>query len=204
MLSGVDWRRPAMQWLAAIAFVSNMKYGLWTATVLPEAGIKFGWEFQFVHLSLSHAGMWLQAMIFARFYKPALVPALGALLFMWFQDLIDYKALMTHPTLPYESEFAFAAGMAVAPGVVVHGRLGHDFLHPGRNNLTLDDRIADIFPVDLDPMLLEFFSHINNIPDFVGQFTCSRRHQLDSHDSHLIHSDQNSPRTKARQGFQFL
>jgi len=114
MLSGVDWRRPAMQWLAAIAFVSNMKYGLWTATVLPEAGIKFGWEFQFVHLSLSHAGMWLQAMIFARFYKPALVPALGALLFMWFQDLIDYKALMTHPTLPYESEFAFAAGMAVA------------------------------------------------------------------------------------------
>lgn len=114
MLAGADWRRPAMQWLGAIAFVSNMKYGLWTATVLPEAGIKFGWEFDFIHLSLSHAGMWVQALIFARFYKPALAPAVGALLFMWFQDLVDYKVLMTHPTLPYDSEFAFAAGMAVA------------------------------------------------------------------------------------------
>lgn len=113
MLKGVDWRRPGMQWLGAIAFVSNMKYGLWTATVLPQAGMKFGWEFDFVHLSLSHAGMWLQAIIFSRYYRPALLPAVGALLFMWCQDLIDYKLLMTHPTLPYISEFAFARNAAV-------------------------------------------------------------------------------------------
>lgn len=113
LLAGVDWRKPGMQWLGAVAFVSNMKYGLWTATVLPQAGIKFGWEFDFVHLSLSHAGMWLQAMIFARFYKPALAPAVGALLFMWFQDFVDYFLLNTHPTLPYESEFAYARGMAI-------------------------------------------------------------------------------------------
>ncbi|MDB4895703.1 MAG: hypothetical protein JWN15_1965 [Firmicutes bacterium] len=108
LLAGKDWRRPGMQWLGAIAFISNMKYGLWTATVLPAAGIKFGWEFDFIHLSLSHAAMWLQAMIFARYYKPALAPAVGALLWMWFQDLIDYRLLGTHPTLPYDSQLAFA------------------------------------------------------------------------------------------------
>lgn len=119
MLAGADWRRPAMQWLGAIAFVSNMKYGLWTATVLPTAGMRFGWEFDFVHLSLSHAGMWVQAMIFARFYKPALAPAVGALLFMWFQDVIDYQVLMTHPTLPYhEHMFNFARGTAVTLSTV--------------------------------------------------------------------------------------
>lgn len=114
MLAGADWRRPGMQLLGAVAFVSNMKYGLWTAVVLPQAGFKFGWEFDFVHLSLSHAAMWLQAMIFARFYKPALKPAILALLFMWFQDLIDYQILMTHPTLPYQSEFGYARAAAIA------------------------------------------------------------------------------------------
>lgn len=113
MLAGVHWKRPGMQWLAAVAFVSNMKYGLWTATVLPEAGFKFGWEFDFIHLSLSHAGMWVQAMIFSRFYRPSLAPAVGALLWMWFQDIIDYWVLNTHPTLPYQSEFVYARNMAV-------------------------------------------------------------------------------------------
>lgn len=113
MLAGVDWRKPAMQVLGAIAFVSNMKYGLWTATVLPQAGMKYGWEFDFIHLSLSHAAMWVQGMLFARYYKPALGPALLALGWMWFQDLIDYSLLMTHPTLPYQAEFAYARGAAL-------------------------------------------------------------------------------------------
>ncbi|HYG57170.1 MAG TPA: DUF1405 domain-containing protein [Symbiobacteriaceae bacterium] len=118
LLSGADWRKPGMQWLGAIAFVSNMKYGLWTAVVLPQAGMKYGWEFTFVHLSLSHAGMWLQAMIFARHYKPALGPALGALFLMWFQDFIDYFVLGTYPTLPYESELAYARGAAIVLSTV--------------------------------------------------------------------------------------
>jgi uncharacterized membrane protein YpjA len=123
LLAGVDWRKPGMQWLGAIAFVSNMKYGLWTATVLPQAGIKYGWDFDFIHLSLSHGAMWVQAMIFARFYKPSLAPAVGALLFMWFQDLIDYFVLNTHPTLPYESELAYARGMAILLSTVWGGFL---------------------------------------------------------------------------------
>lgn len=116
MLAGADWRSGPMQWLGAVAFVANMKYGLWTAIVLPQAGLKFGWQFDFVHLSISHAGMWVQGIIFSRFYPPALGPAAGALVFMWFQDLVDYAvpAFMTHPTLPYQSEFAFARNTAVA------------------------------------------------------------------------------------------
>lgn len=113
LLGGADWRRPGMQLLGAVAFVANMKYGLWTATVLPYAGITLGWEFDFVHLSLSHFGMWLQAIIFARHYRPALFPATAALLFMWFQDLIDYRVWMSHPTLPAEATFLFARNMAV-------------------------------------------------------------------------------------------
>lgn len=114
MLGGVSWRRPAMQLLAAVAFLSNMKYGLWTAVVLPQAGIKYGWEFDFVHLTLSHLAMWAQGLLFARYYKPALWPAAAAVLWMWCQDLLDYRLLMTHPTLPYPAEFAFARGVAVA------------------------------------------------------------------------------------------
>ncbi|HEY3367140.1 MAG TPA: DUF1405 domain-containing protein [Symbiobacteriaceae bacterium] len=118
LLAGVDWKKPGMMWLAAIAFVSNMKYGLWTATVLPEAGFKFGWEFDFIHLSLSHAAMWVQGMLFARYYKPALVPAIGALAWMGFQDIMDYWLLNTHPTLPYASEFVYARNMAVALSMI--------------------------------------------------------------------------------------
>jgi uncharacterized membrane protein YpjA len=113
LLAGVDWRKPGMQVLGAIAFVSNMKYGLWTATVLPEAGTKFGWEFDFIMLSCSHAAMWVEGLLYARFYKPALPAALCALGWMWFQDLIDYFVLNTHSTLPYDSELAFARFMAI-------------------------------------------------------------------------------------------
>lgn len=113
LLAGVDWKKPAMMWLGAIAFVSNMKYGLWTATVLPEAGFKFGWEFDFIHLSISHAAMWVQGMLFARYYRPTLVPAIGAFAWMGFQDLMDYWVLGTHPTLPYVSEFVYARNMAL-------------------------------------------------------------------------------------------
>lgn len=123
MLAGADWRRPGMQVLGAVAFVANMKYGLWTAIVLPQAGIKFGWEFDFIHLSLSHFGMWFQAVVFARHFKPAVLPALGALLFMWFQDLIDYRLWMTYPSLPYMSEFNFARNTAVALSTVWGGLL---------------------------------------------------------------------------------
>lgn len=123
MLAGKDWRRPGMQLLGAVAFVSNMKYGLWTATVLPQAGIKYGWQFDFVHLSLSHLGMFLEAMIFARHYRPPLWAAAAALAWMGFQDFIDYQVLMTHPTLPYQAEFGFARAAAFVLSILWGGFL---------------------------------------------------------------------------------
>ncbi|OTA40724.1 MAG: hypothetical protein A6D92_13970, partial [Symbiobacterium thermophilum] len=91
LLAGVDWRSPGMQLLGAVAFVSNMKYGLWTATVLPQAGMKYGWEFDFVHLSLSHLGMWVQGFLFARHYRPGPAAAAVALAWMVVQDTVDYR-----------------------------------------------------------------------------------------------------------------
>ncbi len=113
-LAGADWRSPGMQVLGAVAFVSNMKYGLWTATVLPQAGFKYGWEFEFVHLTLSHLGMWVQGLLFARHYPPGPAPAALALAWMVVQDAVDYRLWMTHPTLPYQAEFGFARGVAMA------------------------------------------------------------------------------------------
>ncbi len=118
MLAGADWRRPGMQLLGAVAFVSNMKYGLWTATVLPQAGIKYGWEFDFVHLSLSHLGMWVQGLLFARRYPPATTAAGLALLWMVVQDAVDYRLWMTHPTLPYVQEFEFARCAAMTLSLI--------------------------------------------------------------------------------------
>ncbi|BAD41536.1 DUF1405 domain-containing protein [Symbiobacterium thermophilum] len=118
LLAGVDWRSPGMQLLGAVAFVSNMKYGLWTATVLPQAGMKYGWEFDFVHLSLSHLGMWVQGFLFARHYRPGPAAAAVALAWMVVQDTVDYRLWMTHPTLPYQAEFAFARGAAVALSLI--------------------------------------------------------------------------------------
>ncbi len=112
LLAGADWRRPGMQLLGAVAFVSNMKYGLWTAIVLPQAGIKYGWEFEFVHLTLSHLAMWAQGMLFARHYRPGPTAAALALVWMIVQDAVDYRLWMTHPTLPYQAEFGFARGVA--------------------------------------------------------------------------------------------
>jgi uncharacterized membrane protein YpjA len=90
--------------LAAVAFVSNMKYGLWTAMVLPTYAAQSGiFTFETVHLSLSHFGMWVQAMLFSYFYRPGLAAAGAALGWMLFQDYVDYKLLDTHPTLPVDS-----------------------------------------------------------------------------------------------------
>lgn len=90
--------------LGALAFASNMKYGLWTAIVLPQHAIWSGmWTFEHIHLSLSHAGMWVQGLLYARLYRPGVGMALAAWLWLYFQDFVDYWALQTHPTLPAEA-----------------------------------------------------------------------------------------------------
>jgi uncharacterized membrane protein YpjA len=123
LLFGFDWRKPGMQFLGATAFLANMKWGLWTATVLPQAGIAHGWEFDYIHLSLSHFAMWAQGMLYARYYPPSLAPALGALGWVLFQDLMDYQVLMTHTWLPYDEQFGFARAVAVSLSCIWGGFL---------------------------------------------------------------------------------
>lgn len=101
--------------LGAIAFVSNMKYGMWTAIVLPQAGFVTGyWTFDHIHLSLSHlGGMWVQGLLYSRYYRPSLGAALTALAWMYVQDYLDYFLLMTHPTLPEPALFGSVRWIAV-------------------------------------------------------------------------------------------
>lgn len=101
LLAGADPRRGWLNWLGAFAFLGNMKYGLWTAIVLPHNGLTTGiWTFDHIHLSIGHFGMWLQGALFLVYYRPAVWAAVVALLWMWFQDYTDYFLLGTFPTLP--------------------------------------------------------------------------------------------------------
>jgi uncharacterized membrane protein YpjA len=114
LLLGANPRRGWLNWLAAFAFLSNMKYGLWTAIVLPHNSMTTGiWTFDHIHLSLSHLGMWLQGAIFLIYIRPAVPAAVAALLWMWLQDFVDYVALGTHPTLPIGTAPHFAGAIAV-------------------------------------------------------------------------------------------
>ncbi len=108
--------------LGAVAFVSNMKYGLWTAIVLPQAGIVTGfWTFDHIHLSLSHSGMWVQGLLYARYFRPGLPAALAACGWMYLQDYLDYWLLMTHPTLPEPALFGSVKWIAVGLSTVWGG-----------------------------------------------------------------------------------
>lgn len=126
LVAGADWRKPGMQWLGAIAFISNMKYGLWTPMVNTYTGLTYGWSFDLVHLSISHGAMWFLGLLFARYYKPAILPSIGALLFMWFQDLVDYVLLGTHPTLWHIElrglAFIFAVSLSTIWGCYLVGQ----------------------------------------------------------------------------------
>lgn len=105
--------------LAALAWLSNMKYGLWTATVLPEFAVRSGiLAFDIIHLSLSHFGMWVQGFLFARYFRPNLTPAVAAFTWVLGQDYIDYWLLGTHPTLPADWLEPSARAIAVTLSLV--------------------------------------------------------------------------------------
>lgn len=114
LLAGGDSKRGWLNWLGAVAFLSNMKYGLWTAIVLPHNGLTTGlWTFDHIHLSLSHFGMWVQGALFLLYHRPVPGAAVVALLWMWFQDYVDYLLLGTHPTLPLGTTAVVAGSVAV-------------------------------------------------------------------------------------------
>lgn len=107
------------QWLAAFAFASIMKYGLWTVLVLGGNAVARGvLDFESFHLSLSHFGMFLEGFLFARVYRPDLRPVLLAGAWLALQDFVDYRLWDLHPTLPDGVTQAGAETIAVWLSIV--------------------------------------------------------------------------------------
>lgn len=119
LLAGRNGTRGWVGALAACAFIGNMKYGLWTATVLPEHAIwSHHWNPEDIYLSLSHLGMCVQGVLYAWRYrlKPWMV-GLG-MAWMFAQDSMDYWLLGTHPRLPDDALLGHAALAAVTYSVI--------------------------------------------------------------------------------------
>lgn len=116
------WLTGWVSLLAAVAFTSNMKYGLWTATVLPEYARRSGdLTPDIIYLSLSHLGMWFQALLFSWRYRVARSASLAALAWLLFQDYVDYWLLNTHPALPAAWMQPFARDTAIVLSLVWGG-----------------------------------------------------------------------------------
>lgn len=112
------------EWLNAFAFASIMKYGLWTVFVLGGTAIGNGaLDFESLHLSLSHFGMFLEGFLFARVFRPALIPVLVAGGWLAFQDFVDYRLWDLHPSLPDGVTQAGAGTIAIGLSVLVMGIL---------------------------------------------------------------------------------
>lgn len=101
--------------LSAFAFLSSVKYGLWTPAVMAHYWVTAGRAtFESIHLSLSHLGMALEAFIYMRAFPPRRPSVLLAGAWLLFNDFADY-ALGFHPFLPVAGPAAasFAAAAAV-------------------------------------------------------------------------------------------
>lgn len=95
--------------LEAFAYLTMVKYGLWTVVVLGVYGARTGsWHPEALLLIASHAGMAIEAAIYQRWYPAAPAAVLAAWGWAAFNDLVDYGAGL-HPYLPGPE----VAGMAV-------------------------------------------------------------------------------------------
>lgn len=105
---------PPRPWLAALACLANLKYGLWTPLVMAHFWAVTGQAtFESVHLSLSHLGMALQGFLYLRRYRTGLATGLAAAAWLFFNDYMDYVRGL-HPFLPVPEATGWAGGSAVA------------------------------------------------------------------------------------------
>jgi len=135
-----------LTWLEAFAFLSNVKYGLWTAAVLLLlhdgflASVSSG---MYVFLLLSHLGMAAQALALTDTGFDT-EPIFGATGFYAVNDLVDYTDVLVppiHSLLPgqrlVEGSFTHAEGhvtaavSAVADHPVRPGARGRGFVRAG-------------------------------------------------------------------------
>lgn len=106
--------------LEAFAYLTMVKYGLWTVVVLGAYGNRTGlWDPEAVMLIASHAGMAIEAAIYQRAYPAARRAVLAAWAWAAFNDLVDYGAGL-HPYLPGPE----VAGLAWQAAVALTGLAG--------------------------------------------------------------------------------
>lgn len=86
--------------LEALAGITNFKYGVWAVCII-LAGWMLGNEVRWtdIMLMISHTGMAVESVLYARFYKLSLLPVGIAALWTLNNDFLDYVMLI-HPWLP--------------------------------------------------------------------------------------------------------
>lgn len=100
-------------WLEGLAQFTMIKYGLWAVAVLwLDIYLTGRITFEATHLTISHLGMALEAIIFMRYYTPKLWSAGLALVWLVLNDIVDYTFDL-HPYLPWSVAESWAAFFAV-------------------------------------------------------------------------------------------
>ncbi len=98
--------------LEAFAYLSMIKYGLWTVLVLgQDMVINRAATFEGIHLTASHFIMAVQPVIFMRRLHPGLAAGAAAWAWFLFNDYMDYFQ-GTHPYLPDPSQIGYVRGVA--------------------------------------------------------------------------------------------
>lgn len=109
-----------------LAFVGNIKYGIWTGFVLIEFMPQFlsiNGTLMYSFLLLSHLGMFLQAFLILPYIDYSDNVLIAPILYL-FNDLVDYS-FQIHTSLPeaqsIESKVAFVAyGLTVFSGLLLY------------------------------------------------------------------------------------
>lgn len=104
------------EFLDTFAFVSNVKYGVWTVFVqlyMFEMMLGSSTLGLYIFITFSHLMMFLQAFIILRYAELSLKPVLGVLTWFLLNDFVDYS-LGVHASLPVEVPFVgVVSGVAV-------------------------------------------------------------------------------------------
>jgi len=103
--------------LDALAFVGNLKYGLWTVFVqlyFFQELVSTTSIYLYLFITFSHVLMFLQAFLVLRYSELSLKAGLAAVFWFLVNDFVDYS-LGIHATLPVKAElFSVVSGVAFA------------------------------------------------------------------------------------------
>jgi len=100
----------------ALAFIGNLKYGLWTVIVMlstPSAFLAESTDFMFFFLVVSHALMATQAFLIFDYTSIGIEPVFVGAGWYLLNDLTDYFGPMLHTPLPKEASFSVAGLSAI-------------------------------------------------------------------------------------------